>query len=290
MRLGCIDIGSNTTRLLVADCDGHGLVAVHQERAFTRIGHELLVHGTLRAEKIAEVVAVVAGQVQSAYGYGVTALRAVATEAIRTAANGDELAHAIHARTGVPIEVLSGETEARLAFVGAAWTLEAAVGGEIGVVDVGGGSSELVVGRPPAGVSWWASARLGSAGLTHVYLPSDPPRPAQLAAARAEIAAVLDALTVPRPAVAIAVGGSATSLALLAGAVLDPAALHRALALLASEPSTAVAAQHGIDPRRARLLPAGLLVLAGVSEAFGTALRVGRGGIREGVLLEASRR
>jgi exopolyphosphatase / guanosine-5'-triphosphate,3'-diphosphate pyrophosphatase len=166
VRIGCIDIGSNTTRLLVADCDGRRLDAVHQERAFTRIGSELLEHGSLGEAKIAEVVAVVAAQVASAHRHGVSEIRAVATEAIRRAANGAELVRAITAVTGLAIDVLSGEEEARLAFIGAAATLERPVDGELGVVDVGGGSSELVVGRPPSEVSWWASVRLGSAVLT----------------------------------------------------------------------------------------------------------------------------
>ncbi len=290
MRIGCIDIGSNTTRLLVADCDGRRLDAVHQERAFTRIGNELLEHGALGEAKIADVVAVVAAQVASAHRHGVSEIRAVATDAIRRAANGAELVCAISAATGLTIDVLSGEEEARLAFIGAAATLERPVDGELGVVDVGGGSSELVVGRPPSEVNWWASVGLGSAVLTHTHLRHDPPGPVELAAARAEIASALAPLIVPQPAVALAVGGSATCLALLAGAVLGPDELHDALHRLASGPSAQVAARYGIDPRRARLLPAGLLVLAAAAEVFGTALQVGRGGIREGVLLEASAR
>lgn len=290
MRIGCIDIGSNTTRLLVADCDGRRLDAVHQERAFTRIGSELLEHGSLGEPKIAEVVAVVAAQVASAHRHGVSEIRAVATEAIRRAANGDELVRAITAVTGLAIDVLSGEEEARLAFVGAAATLERPVDGELGVVDVGGGSTELVVGRPPSGVRWWASVGLGSAVLTHTHLRHDPPLSAEIAAARAEIAGALALMTVPTPAVALAVGGSATCLALLAGAVLDRDALDAALRLLGSESSAQISARYGIDTRRARLLPAGLLVLAAAAGAFGTALRIGRGGIREGVLLEASGR
>ena len=290
MRIGCIDIGSNTTRLLVADCDGRRLDAVHQERAFTRIGSELLEHGALGEAKIAEVVAVVAAQVASARRHGVGEIRAVATEAIRRAANGAELVRAITAETGLAIDVLSGEEEARLAFIGAAATLERPVHGELGVVDVGGGSSELVVGRPPSEVSWWASVGLGSAVLTHTHLRHDPPLAAEITAARSEIANVLAALSVPSPDVALAVGGSATGLALLAGAVLGRQALDDALALLGSEPSGQVSARYGIDFRRARLLPAGLLVLAAVADTFGTALRIGRGGIREGVLLEASGR
>lgn len=290
MRIGCIDIGSNTTRLLVADCDGRGLQVIRQERSFTRIANELLEHGALSEAKIAEVVAVVAAQVASAHRDEVSEIRAVATEAIRGAANGAELVRAITAATGLAINVLSGEQEARLAFIGAAATLEGPVDGELGVVDVGGGSSELVVGRPPSQIGWWASVGLGSAALTHVHLHHDPPQPAEIAAARAEIARALAPLIVPRPAIAVAVGGSATCLALLAGALLDPDALGDALGLLASEPSAEVALRHAIDPRRARLLPAGLLVLAGAAESFGTALRVARGGIREGVLLEASGR
>ena len=89
---------------------------------------------------------------------------------------------------------------------------------------------------------------------------------------------------------AVAVGGSATSLARIAGEILDAAALRRALDLLVSAPAEVIAARHGIEAVRARLLPAGLLVLAGVAEVFGVALRVGAGGIREGVLLEAAAR
>ncbi|MDQ6729576.1 MAG: Ppx/GppA family phosphatase, partial [Actinomycetota bacterium] len=213
MRLGCIDIGSNTTRLLVADCDGRRLQVVHEERAYTRIGSELLENDALGAAKIAEVIGVVAAQAARAHRDGVIEIWAVATDAIRRAANGAELVRAITAATGLAIDVLSGEEEARLAFIGAAATLEQPVDGELGVVDVGGGSSELVVGHPPSEVGWWASVNLGSAALTHVHLRHDPPEPAEIAAARAAIERALAPLSVPPPAVAVAVGGSATCLA-----------------------------------------------------------------------------
>jgi exopolyphosphatase/guanosine-5'-triphosphate,3'-diphosphate pyrophosphatase len=287
VRLGCIDIGSNTTRLLVADSDGRRLLWVHEERSFTQLGHELLKHGRIRATKIDEVVEVVRGQLHSAREHGAGRVRTVATAAIRSAANGTELADAIRSATGLEVEILSGQEEARLAFVGAAGTLEEPAAGELGVVDVGGGSSELVVGTPPNRVRWWASVAIGSGALAHDRLSSDPPTQAELASARARIAAVLGRLDVPRPSAAVAVGGSATSLGRLAGPVLDAAALGRALALLAAERSSEISRRFAIDPERARLLPAGLLILEGVVEVFGAALRVGRGGIREGVLLEA---
>lgn len=288
MRLGCIDIGSNTTRLLVADRDCGRLRWVHQERSFTRIGNELIERGRIGRGKIEEVVGVVRWQLDTARDYGASLVRAVATAAIRSAANGAELTTAIENATGLVVEILSAAEEARLAFVGVTGTLEQPPPGDLGVIDVGGGSSELVVGAAPNRVTWWASIPIGSGGLTHGWLGSDPPTAGELESGRAEITGELGRLDVPKPAVAVAVGGSATSLGRLTGPVLDAGALGRALALLATERSSEISRRFAIDPERARLLPAGLLILEEVAGAFGAALRVGRGGIREGVLLEAS--
>jgi exopolyphosphatase/guanosine-5'-triphosphate,3'-diphosphate pyrophosphatase len=288
LRLGCIDIGSNTTRLLVADSGRGRLQWVHQERSFTRLGHELAQRGAIGPAKIAEVVAVVRDQRDSARMHGAAQVRAVATEAVRSACNGDELCAAIRRATGLSVEVLSTRDEARLAFLGVAGTLLEAPAGELGVVDVGGGSSELVVGTAPDRVRWWASVPIGSGELAHPRLVTDPPTGDELAAAREQIAAALGRLDVPQPLLAFAVGGSATSLSRVAGGVLDDAALDRSLSLLAGEPSSEIARRFEIDPERARLLPAGLLILEGVARAFRSPLLIGQGGIREGVLLEAS--
>jgi exopolyphosphatase/guanosine-5'-triphosphate,3'-diphosphate pyrophosphatase len=286
-RLGCIDIGSNTTRLLVADRVGAELTWVHQERAFTRIGQALLADPRLPTVKVAELVSVVGEQIQSARDHGVGEVRVVATAAIRRAANGQELADAVQTATGHPVEILSDQEEARLAFVGVAGTLEEWPDGELGVVDVGGGSSELVVGECPDGIRWWTSLPLGSAVLTGSGACGDPPTPEQLERLRQRIAAELDPLDVPRPAKAVAAGGSATSLGRLVGPVLDVSTLRRALTFLTIAPAAEVATRFGIDPERARLLPTGLLILEAAAAAFGVPLHVGRGGIREGVLLEA---
>jgi exopolyphosphatase/guanosine-5'-triphosphate,3'-diphosphate pyrophosphatase len=288
LRLGCIDIGSNTTRLLVADGGQGQLRWIHQERSFTRLGHELFEHGVIRPAKIAEVVEVVRGQCESAQQLGVAGVKVVATEAIRSAVNGADLADAIRDATGFTVEVLSTAEEARLAFVGVAGTLGKTPPKRLGVVDVGGGSSELVVGEPPRLVRWWASLPLGSVELTRRRLLSDPPTEEQVSGARDQVAAELGRIQVPRPMVAVAVGGSATSLSRLAGLVLSSEALSKALALLAGEHSAAIAVRFSIDPERARLLPAGLLILEGVARAFGAPMLVGQGGIREGVLLEAT--
>ena len=100
--------------------------------------------------------------------------------------------------------------------------------------------------------------------------------------------AALANIEAPQPAVAVAVGGSATSLCRLAGPVLSAGALGRALALMAGVRCSEIADRFMIDPERARLLPAGLLILEAVAQRFGTALWVGHGGLREGVLLEAA--
>jgi exopolyphosphatase/guanosine-5'-triphosphate,3'-diphosphate pyrophosphatase len=289
MRAACIDIGSNTTRLLVADRRGDRLQEVHQERAFTRIGRGLPAGAVIPGEKIDEVVAVVAAQLLIARELGAAHVRGVATAAIRWAANGDELIDEIRAATRLQVDILSGEDEARLAFCGAAAMLdhEPVPPALLGVLDVGGGSSEMVIGTVPAQVVWWASLQLGSSTLTECHLHSDPPSAAQLAAARREVSAALQSLVPPPPALTVAVGGSATSLARMAGSLLDAQALLRSLRVLASEPSAMVARRSQIDPQRARLLPAGLLILEAMAQRLGTTIVVGRGGIREGVLLEA---
>lgn len=288
MRRACIDIGSNTTRLLVAECDRDTLLEIHQEKAFTHIGRGLLPDGTIPPQKISEVVDVVALQIGIARELGAADVRGVATAAIRRAANGSELVAAIDAGCGLTIDVLSGEEEARLAFVGAAKTLDHAPAGELGVVDVGGGSSELVVGTAPNKVSWCTSFGVGSGDLADICLLSDPPSSRELSDARARVAEALVGVTVPHPAEAVAVGGSATSLRRLAGPRLDADAFRRALALLATERRSDVAARFALDIDRVRLLPAGLLILEAVSELFGTSLQIARGGVREGVLLEAA--
>ncbi len=290
MRAACIDIGSNTTRLLVADKVRGTLVEVHQERAFTRIGHGLAASGVIGTEKIEEVVEVVRHQMAAATEHGATAIRGVATAAIRNATNGTALVAAIASGAGLEVEIVTGEQEARLAFRGAAAMLEpdAAAGCDrLGVIDVGGGSSEVVVGSAPDDVGWWASVPIGSGALTEHCLHSDPPTARELATAGAEVATSLAGLAPPCPDLAVAVGGSATSLGRLAGPILDAAAFERALAVLGAEPAGEVAERFCIDPQRARLLPAGLLILQGASGLLEATIRVGRGGIREGVLLEA---
>ncbi|HUA72335.1 MAG TPA: hypothetical protein VMA96_14670 [Solirubrobacteraceae bacterium] len=286
MRRACIDIGSNTTRLLVADCDGDRLLEVHQERAFTHVRRGLTASGEIRPDKIAEVATIVAAQLQAAAELGATDVRGVATAAVRLAGNRDELVAAVRRSSGLEVEILSAAGEARLAFAGAARTLGYDPLGPLGVVDAGGGSCELVVGTVPDEVSWFASFEIGSGVIADEYLRSDPPTDEDVTGARARVREVLDGVRPPATARVVAVGGSATSLRRIAGPVLDADAFARTLALLGGARASELARRFALDEDRARLLPAGLLILQAAAELFGAPLEVANGGLREGLLLE----
>jgi exopolyphosphatase / guanosine-5'-triphosphate,3'-diphosphate pyrophosphatase len=289
VRRACIDIGSNTTRLLVADCDAEGLVEIHQERAFTHVRRALTPGEEIAAEKIAEVVSVVAAQIRTARELGAVEVLGVATAAVRRAGNRATLVSALRESCGIELAILPPAEEARLAFTGAARTLGYVPSGALGVVDVGGGSCELVVGTVPDQVTWFASSEVGSGELAYECLRSDPPTAIELDRARARVSEALEDVRPPRAATVVAVGGSATSLRRIAGPVLDAAAFGRVLAVLATERAVDVARRFALDADRVRLLPAGLLILQAASERFGAPLGIAYGGLREGVLLEASR-
>jgi exopolyphosphatase/guanosine-5'-triphosphate,3'-diphosphate pyrophosphatase len=282
----CIDIGSNTTRLLVADAGEGQLRELVTQRAFTRIGKSLGSGGAIPAAKIAETAEVVATQAKVAREVGAEQIVTVATAAIRNASNRDELLSAIADGGGMPLEVLSSEEEARLSFVGATRTLLTPVDGTIAVIDVGGGSSELAIGEPDGAMAWSASFRIGSGFLADSYLRSDPPAADELEKVRRHVAGSFEGLEPPPARSAVAVGGTATSLRRLLGAELSHETLERGIRVLCTTPIAEVAARFELDSERVRLLPAGILVLEAMSDLLRLPLRIARGGLREGVLLE----
>jgi exopolyphosphatase / guanosine-5'-triphosphate,3'-diphosphate pyrophosphatase len=285
MLCACIDIGSNTTRVLVADVVDGRLREVVQQRAFTRIGKGLK-GGEIPREKIAEVARVVAEQRAIVEELGCVALRVVATAAIRNADNAAEFTATLRSEGGVDVEVLDAAEEARLAFAGATRTLGEPLAGSVGVVDVGGGSTELAIGTLAGGATWSESFRVGSGLLTDHYRRADPPSAAELHAMREYAHGVFEGLDLPPVSAAVAVGGSAASLRRLVGATLDGDSLQRAMQVLAAEPADAVAQRFSIDRERVLLMPAGLTVLDAAGAAFARPLKIGRGGLREGVIFE----
>jgi exopolyphosphatase / guanosine-5'-triphosphate,3'-diphosphate pyrophosphatase len=286
MLCAAIDIGSNTTRVLVAEPDGGQLRKVMEQRAYTQIGKDTKKDGTISDQKTAEVADVVATQVRLADELGAESIRVVATAALRDAANGDEVAAEISRVVGLPVELLDDQQEGRLAFIGATKTLGHPVDGEIGVVDVGGGSSEVILGSVSEGVREVHSFKIGSGMLADELLDSDPPSPAEIRALRDRISDCFADVSIRQPQQAVAVGGSATSLRKLVGAVLEYETLERGVRVLTGDPVAVVARRFELDPRRVEILASGILILEQISQMLGQPLQIGKGGLREGIILD----
>ena len=287
MACACIDIGSNTTRLLVADSRDGVLRELLAQRAFTRIGKSMGKDKAIPPKKVAETADVVASQARMAREMGAGRIEAVATAAIRKAVNREELAIAVEQAAGVPLRVLTEEEEARLSFLGATRSLSSPAQDTVAVVDVGGGSTEIAIGTMEGGVDWWASLPIGSGLLADGYLHTDPPAVHELENARLHAAGAFEGLEPPPAAEAVAVGGSATSLRRLVGAELRHDALERSIRILATTPSAEVARRFDLAPERVRLLPGGIVIFDELSQTLGRSLQIVAGGLREGVILEA---
>ena len=286
MLCAAIDIGSNTTRLLVAEPQEGQLKKAMEQRAYTRIGKATTKKGAIEQSMIHEVGEVVATQVRLAEELGAETIKAVATAAIRESKNRDEVVHAIQEVSGVEIEVLEEQEEGRLAFLGATKALGHPVEGLVAVVDVGGGSSEIVLGTVAGGAEKVHSFKIGSGMLAEDLLDSDPPSAAELREVRERINDFFDDVEIEQPEQAVAVGGSATSMRRLVGAVLEYETLERGVRVLASDPIDEVARRFELDPRRVRILPTGVLLLEKISQLLGQPLQIGKGGLREGVILD----
>jgi len=284
--VGVIDVGSNTVRLVVADGDQQLL----SRRQMLHLGADVELHGSIPSEKLAAAARLVGSYAEAARAAGAVEIAVLITSPGRQAENGNELLDAIWAAAGCPTRILSAAEEARLGFAGALDVASPPTRRLVAVVDVGGGSAQVVVGTRRGGPEWLRSIDLGSQRLTSRLLDSDPPGRAAIAAARAEAARYVDELEPPEPRLALAVGGSARALKRIAGGRLSRDDLERALALLAETPAAELVRRFGIDADRVGTLPAGAVILTELQSRLATPLRVVRGGVREGALLELSRR
>ena len=286
MLCGCIDIGTNTTRVLVADARDGRLHEVLQRRAFTRLGRGLTAGGRIPEARIAENAGVVAEQLALAEQAGARTVRTVATAVIRSAVNRDEFCKAMREHGGVDVCVLDGEEEARLAFLGATRTLGRPLHGRVAVVDVGGGSTEIAIGTVDGRSRLVALVRV-RLGLSRRRLPGR--RPADRGRARRG----------PLPRRAGAQGRRSAAdrrggrgrrerrLAAPAGRRRARSPQPRARPGGPHQWSCAdVARRFELDPQRVRLMPAGLLALEAAGLVLGQPLQIARGGLREGVLLD----
>jgi exopolyphosphatase/guanosine-5'-triphosphate,3'-diphosphate pyrophosphatase len=297
-----IDVGTNTTLLLVARADASGAITVLDERAeITRLGRGIGAGGALGAEGIAKTLEALRGYAALARQHGARVV-AVGTEALRRAPNGPDFLGPAAEILGAPVEVIDGAREAALTFLAAAESFPEARGGAAIVVDIGGGSTEIIVSDRGA-VGFKTSLPLGSVRLTEKHVKNDPPGDAELAAVAAEVDAALSSVPWPPPgATLIGVAGTVTSLAAMALqlATYDPARVHAhdlTLAELDGEIArlrTSTQAQRerivGLDPRRADVILAGAVILRRIAHASGArAVRVSDRGIRWGLLHEQLR-
>ena len=220
-RVAAVDCGTNTIKLLVADLDRASGTqeSLVRELRIVRLGQDVDRTGRLADEALDRVFAAVEEYAAVVDAHGVEALRFVATSAARDAGNADVFVEGVRARLGIAPEVVSGAEEAALSFDGATRSLPE-VPVPVAVLDIGGGSTELIVGRSPGEVGAAHSLDIGSVRLTERLMPSDPPTAAELAAATRAVDGALDTL----PSYGVHVGDAPTLVG-VAGTVTTVATL-----------------------------------------------------------------
>ena len=214
-RVAVIDIGTNSARLLVADVAGGRVTEVERRSTVTRLGRGVDLSGQLSAEAIEAACEAIADYVAIYREAGIDTVEAIATSAVRDAANGSAFIAELRERFALSARVLDGEEEARLTYLGA--TSEHPPTEPTLVVDIGGGSTELIVGAGEE-ISFHASLQAGVVRHTERHLSSDPPTTAELEALAADVRGSIEAAIAghdarPEARAGIAVAGTPTSLA-----------------------------------------------------------------------------
>ncbi|MBA3973857.1 MAG: Ppx/GppA family phosphatase [Candidatus Solibacter sp.] len=305
-RYAALDIGSNSVRYMVADVPEPGrLVTVAEGRQVTRLGESVFRTGSVSAEAIASVSGVLARMAAEWRQTEPLAVRAVATAAIRDAANGDEFIEAASRAAGVQIETISGQEEARLIHLGveARWPHP---GERILLIDIGGGSAEVI--EASGGVMRTAFSRpLGAVRLQSVFLQSDPPSREELTRLDEFIVEKLaaPARRIERGGFARAIGTSAAASSIVCAANRIPRTrrqeadrrqaaqsqvrrLYQRLSAMTLDERRSIT---GIGPRRAEIIVPGVAVLLRAMETFDVqALAYCTAGVRDGVIRDLAER
>lgn len=284
--VAAVDVGATSVHLLVAAWTDDGLVPLADDSVVLGLGRTVDATGELGPAKRAELVAALERHAQMARRLGAESIACVGTEPIRRAADATRSITEVHRATGIRIEVLDHQTEGFLTLLGV--TRGTPHDHDLAVIDVGGGSSELVVaraGEQPEAVG----LPVGAARLTQAVGPGNPPSWADLVGMRAVARDRLAAAPRLAGLDLVAVGGTASNLLKLSsgGEAADRLArgdLERIIGRLVGRPSGLVARRFGVTRSRARLLPAGTTILAALLDQVGLeALRVSHAGVREGL-------
>jgi exopolyphosphatase/guanosine-5'-triphosphate,3'-diphosphate pyrophosphatase len=298
-----IDIGTNSIKGVLMAQDGAGAWQVlHDEVEIAKLGQGVRETGRLSPEAMERAAAAVGRLTATLRAQRPAELRAVGTMALRRAVNAVDFLARIRATQGMVVDVITGEEEARLSFLGAAGGRPEAAG-PVAVTDIGGGSTELILGHD-AVLDWRRSLELGALHVTERFLPSDPPLEGEITTARAVIQAALSGLPIPDGGLdLVAIGGTATTLAAVVHELVtyDAGVVHGCRltcstvdALIDRFRSVPLAVRKtipGLPPERADIILAGSLILRGVMERFGAAeIIVSDWGLRHGVILDRFRR
>ena len=297
MLSAAVDCGTNSVRLLVCRAEAGALVEVDRRLHLTRLGQGVDATGSFHPEALRRTLEAMADFGAQLDRLGVRHRRVVATSAARDAANSAAFFEGVRARLGTDAEIIPGEEEARLSYLGAVGALPALPQPTL-VMDIGGGSTELVLGGA-AGPATTVSLDIGSVRLRERHLHGDPPSAAEIAAATAHVDALLDGCGIEFAAVAtwVGVGGTATSLSALAqglatydrskvhGSVVQPDVLRNLARRLLAMPVAEVAELATMVPGRADVICAGALVCAGVGRRVAGPLLVSEADILDGIVL-----
>ena len=284
MKVGIVDVGSNTVRLLVARRQRGRLVALREEREHLFLGEDVERDGSLSPARIEEAARRAEGYTRIARSLGARAIQVIVTAPGRQSANGDDLVRRLAAATAAPVHVLTADEEGRLAFAGATAAAESPPA-TVAVCDVGGGSAEAVVGTLAGGPAWSRSLDIGAVRLTERFLVDDPPGRRSLVAATIEVERHLEGFAPPLPQAALATGGTARALRKIVGWELEAAEFQAALRIFGKRSSVKVAKTFGLHEHRARTLAAGTVILSCLQARLGVPLEVSRAGLREGAAL-----
>jgi exopolyphosphatase/guanosine-5'-triphosphate,3'-diphosphate pyrophosphatase len=276
IRVGAVDMGTNSTRLLVADVDRGGLTELERMLRITRLGDRVDADGRLSEASMERVHAVLDGYAETARALGAERVLATATSAVRDAANGRDFLAEVRRRHGFETRLLTGREEAQLTYRGV--TSRLAAGPGTLVCDIGGGSTELVLGGPD-GVADAVSLDMGCVRMSERCLHSDPPTGAEIAALREAAAALLPSDITSRAAALVGVAGTVTTLATIDlgldreipeeidGHLLTAAAVESLLGHLAGLPLAERRGVRGLMPERAPTIVAGAAIAAEVLRA-----------------------
>lgn len=289
MRVAVIDVGSNSVRLMVASVKASGEVReLRRERVYVRLGDDAYRLGRIGPRKLDELAETAERYARDARSAKAELLETIVTAPGRQAGNADEIVELLRAATRSPVALLSAEDEGRLAWEGAVTSLDA-VDGDIGVVDLGGGSCEVAIGRRETGPAWIESRDAGALRVTRELLPEPRPTARDLARARAGVQELLAGLDPTRPEVALTVGGTARAVGKLLGARFGPRKLDTLAERIVDLGLERLTRHLDVTPARSETLLGGTLVLAEVARRLDTKLEVGRGGVREGAVLALAR-